>query len=45
MKLLADLKVGKPDSAFLFAGDCNSFIDPDKFDAEIWLPIAERAGM
>jgi integrase len=45
MKLLADLKVGKTDSAFLFPGDCKGFIDPDKFDAEIWLPIAERAGM
>jgi integrase len=45
MKLLADLKVGKPASDFLFPGECNGFIDPDKFDAEIWLPIAERAGM
>jgi integrase len=45
MKLLADLKVGKTDSAFLFPGDCKGFIDPDKFDAEIWLPIAERAGL
>jgi integrase len=45
MKMLADLKGGKPDSAFLFEGDCNGFIDPDKFSAEIWLPIARRAGM
>ena len=45
MKLLADLKVGKPDSAFLFPGDCHGFIDPDRFDAEIWRPIAERARM
>ena len=33
MKMLADLKVGKPDGAFIFPGDCNGFIDPDKFDA------------
>jgi integrase len=45
MKMLADLKVGKADSAFLFPGDCSGFIDPDKFDAEIWRPIAECAGM
>jgi len=45
MKLLADLKAGNPDSAFLFPGECSGFIDPDKFDAEIWLPISERAGM
>jgi len=45
MKMLADLKAGKSDSAFLFEGDCNGFIDPDRFDAEIWLPIADRAGM
>jgi integrase len=45
MKMLADLKVGKPDSAFVFPGECSGFIDPDKFDAEIWKPVAERAGM
>ena len=45
MKMLADLKVGKPDMAFIFPGDCNGFIDPDKFDAEVWKPIAEKAGM
>jgi integrase len=45
MKLLADLKVGKHESAFLFPGECGGFIDPDKFSAEVWLPIAERAGM
>ena len=45
MKLLADLKIGKPDSAFLFPGEHDGFVDPDKFDAEIWLPISERAGM
>ncbi len=43
MKMLADLKVGKPDGAFIFPGDCNGFIDPDNFDAEIWKPIAELA--
>jgi integrase len=45
MKMLADLKVGKPDDAFIFPGDCSGFIDPDKFDAEVWKPIAEKAGM
>jgi integrase len=45
MKMLADLKVGKPDGAFIFPGDCNGFIDPDQFDAEVWKPIAERADM
>jgi len=45
MKLLADLKAGKPDSAFLFPGECSGFVNPDKFDAQIWLPISERAGM
>jgi integrase len=45
MKILADLKAGRPGSAFLFPGDCAGFIDPDKFDAEIWKPIAEKANM
>ena len=45
MKMLADLKVAKPDGAFIFPGDCNGFIDPDKFDLEVWKPIAETAGM
>jgi integrase len=45
MKLLADLKAGQSEGAFLFPGDCNGFIDPDKFDAEIWRPITERAGL
>jgi integrase len=45
MKMLADLKVGKPDGAFIFPGDSNGFIDPDKFDLELWKPIAEKAGM
>ena len=44
MKMLADLKVGKPDGAFIFPGDCNGFIDPDKFDLKVWKPIAEKAG-
>jgi integrase len=30
---------------FIFPGDCTGFIDPDKFDAENWKPIAEKAGM
>jgi hypothetical protein len=29
----------------VFPGELIGFIDPDKFDAEIWRPIAERAGM
>jgi hypothetical protein len=45
MKMLADLKVGKADGAFILPGDCNGFIDPDKFDLEVWKPIAEKAGM
>jgi integrase len=45
MKLLADLKAGNPEHAFLFPGECGGFIDPDRFDAEIWKPIAKRAGM
>jgi integrase len=44
MRLLADLKTGAQ-AEFLFPGGCVGFIDPDKFDAEIWPPIAERAGM
>jgi integrase len=44
MRLLADLKVGAK-SDFLFPGECFGFIDPDKFDAEIWSPIVERAGL
>jgi integrase len=43
--MLADLKAGKADGAFLFPGECSGFIDPDKFDAEIWKPITEKAGM
>jgi integrase len=45
MKMLADLKVGKPDGAFIFPGNCTGFIDPDQFDAEVWKPLAEQAGM
>jgi hypothetical protein len=30
---------------FIFAGQIGAFIDPDKFNAEIWRPITERAGM
>ena len=43
MKMLADLKAGKPDDAFLFPGD-GGFIDPDKFDLEVWKPITEGQG-
>jgi integrase len=45
MKMLADLKVGKADGAFLFPGECSGFIDPDRFDAEIWKPITVKAGL
>jgi integrase len=45
MKLLADLKVGKLEGAFVFPGDCDGFIDPDKCDAEIWKPITHAAEM
>jgi hypothetical protein len=41
MKLLADLKVGKQESDFLFPSECGAFIDLDKFGADIWLPVAE----
>src|SRR5215467_2730309 len=44
MKMLAELKVGKPGTAFLFPGDCSGFIDPDMFDAEVWKPIAREGG-
>jgi integrase len=44
MRMLADLKTAAT-SEFLFPGDSGSFIDPDKFDAEIWRPITERAKM
>jgi len=43
MKLLADLKAGKPEDAFLFPGDGGGFIDPDLFDAEIWKPVTTKA--
>jgi integrase len=33
------------DGAFIFPGDCKGFIDPDKFDLEVWKPIAEKAGL
>jgi integrase len=45
MRVLASLKVGRPDDDFLFPGDCHGFIDPDKFDAEVWRRIAEKAKM
>jgi integrase len=45
MKLLAELKVGNAETAFVFPGDCHRFIHPDDFEANIWRPIVERAGM
>ena len=45
LKMLADLKGLAPTTdGFIFAGQIGGFIDPDKFNAEIWRPIAERAG-
>jgi integrase len=45
MKMLAELKVGKAATAFLFPGTCSGFIEPDLFDGAIWKPIADKAGM
>jgi integrase len=45
MKLLADLKVGKQDSDFILPEAGGGFIDPDKFSADIWKPIADAAKM
>jgi integrase len=45
MRLLADLKVGNADSGFVFAGGCHGFIDPDRFETEIWRPIVDRADL
>ena len=45
MKLLADLKIGNAEAAFVFPGDCHGFIHPDDFEPNIWRPIVERAGM
>jgi integrase len=43
MRLLADLKVGNADSGFIFPGHCHGFIDPDRFETDIWRPIVKRA--
>jgi integrase len=43
MRLLADLKAGNAESGFVFPGDCHGFIDPDKFETNIWRPIVDRA--
>jgi integrase len=45
MRLLADLKVGNADPGFVFAGDCHGFIDPDRFEIDIWRPIVDRVGL
>ena len=45
LKMLADLKAGRSDDDFLFPSDSAGFIDPDKFDLDIWKPITQRAGM
>ncbi len=43
MRLLADLKVGNADSGFIFSGYCHGFIDPHRFETDIWRPIVKRA--
>jgi len=43
MRLLADLKVGNADSGFILPGTCHGFIDPDRFETDIWRPIVKRA--
>jgi integrase len=45
MKLQGDLKVGKQDSDFILPEAGGGFIDPDKFSAEIWKPIAAATKM
>jgi integrase len=45
MRLLADLKVGNADSGFIFPGNCHGFIDPDRFETEIWRPIVKQADL
>ena len=44
MKLLAEHKATTSDDRFMF-GDARSFLDPDRFDAEVWTPIVDLAGM
>ena len=43
MRLLADLKVGNADSGFIFSGNCHGFIDPDRFETDVWRPIVKQA--
>jgi integrase len=46
LKMLTGLKaltVGSDD--FVFRSETGGFIDPDKFDADIWAPITKQAGM
>jgi len=45
IQVLASLKRGRPDDAFILAGPAGDFIDPDYFDASIFAPIARRAGL
>jgi integrase len=42
IQLLAGLKSGRPEEAFILAGPAGDFIDPDYFDASIFAPVAER---
>src|SRR5439155_7168178 len=43
IQLLAGLKGGRPEEAFILAAPAGDFIDPDYFDASIFAPVAERA--
>jgi len=45
MRLLADLKVGHPDSEYVVAVKGQGFMDPDFFEAGIWRPIVDRADL
>jgi integrase len=46
IKLLADLKsLASKGDGFVFAGAKGEFIDPDKFDAEVWSAVTGRAEM
>ncbi|HEV8041705.1 MAG TPA: tyrosine-type recombinase/integrase [Bryobacteraceae bacterium] len=45
LKMLADFKALASTDGFIFEEQGGGFIDPDKFNAEIWTPIAEGAGL
>lgn len=37
--------VGNADSGFVFPGRCHGFIDPDRFETDIWQPIVNQTGL